>query len=72
MGLRRWSLDGLAEPGFVSSAAAQPEARQVLLLSSFQRHPIAVFNQTFRTELSRQSLEPINFFEVSSGLRLLT
>ena len=49
----------------VSSAAAQPEARQVLLLSSFQREPIAVFAQTFRRELTRQSPEPINFFEVS-------
>ena len=66
MSLRRWLFWMVwLNLAFVSSAAAQPEARQVLLLSSFQREPIAVFNQTFRTELSRQSPEPINFFEVS-------
>ena len=36
-----------------------------MLLSSFERHSIAVFTQGFRRELSRQSLEPVNFFEVS-------
>ena len=48
MSLRRWPFWMVwLSLAFVSSAAAQPEARQVLLLSSFQRDPIAVFNQTF-------------------------
>ena len=66
MALRRWSCCVvLLSLAFTSSIAAQPEPRRVLLLSSFERHSIAVFAQSFRRELSRQSLEPINFFEVS-------
>jgi len=66
MALRRWSYCVvLVSLAFTSSIAAQPEPRRVLLLSSFERHSIAVFAQSFRRELSRQSLEPINFFEVS-------
>ena len=66
MSLHRWPFWMVwLNLAFVSSAGAQPATRQVLLLSSFQRDPIAVFAQTFRTELSRESPEPINFFEVS-------
>jgi signal transduction histidine kinase len=50
---------------FASSSAAQPAARQVLVLKSFERHPFDVYTEIFRTELSRLSPEPINFFEVS-------
>jgi PAS domain S-box-containing protein len=52
---------------FASSSAAQPGARQVLLLNSFERGSAVenLFAGTFRTELGRQSPEPINFFEVS-------
>ncbi len=52
---------------FAASSAAQPGARNVLLLNSFQRGfpPHTEFTESFRTELSRRSSEPINFLEVS-------
>lgn len=52
---------------FASSGAAQTGARQVLLLNSFERGSAVenLFAGTLRTELGRQSPQPINFFEVS-------
>ena len=52
---------------FASSSAAQPGARQVLLLNSFERGSAVenLFAGSFRTELGRQSPEPLNIFEVS-------
>ena len=52
----------LAQP-----AAAQTEPRSVFLLHSFERDygPFDVFTNTLRTELSRQSTEPLSFVEVS-------
>ena len=52
---------------FASPSAGQSGARQVLLLNSFERGS-AVENQfagMLRTELGRQSPQPVNFFEVS-------
>jgi signal transduction histidine kinase len=50
---------------FAASAAAQPAARQVLLLNSFGRAPHTFHTQVFRTELARRSPQPLNFLEVS-------
>jgi signal transduction histidine kinase len=52
---------------FASSSAAQPGARQVLLLNSFERGSAVenLFAGSFRTELGKQSPESINVFEVS-------
>src|SRR5262249_37191650 len=52
---------------FASSSAAAPQPRHVLLLHSFEREfaPYNVIEETFRTELSRQSSEPIEFWEIS-------
>src|SRR5262249_38389685 len=49
------------------SSAAAPQPRHVLLLHSFEREfaPYNVIEETFRTELSRQSSEPIDFWEIS-------
>ena len=54
-------------PAFAPAGAAQPAARQVLLLNSFERGSATenLFAGMLRTELGRQSPEPINFFEVS-------
>jgi signal transduction histidine kinase len=50
-----------------SSSAAQPATRRVLLLHSFDSgfSSEAALARAFRAELSDQSHEPINFFEVS-------
>jgi signal transduction histidine kinase len=52
---------------FASSSAAQSGARQVLLLNSFERGSAVenLFAGSFRTELGKQSPEPMNVFEVS-------
>ena len=52
---------------FAASSAAQPAPRSVLLLHSFDVDPRrdAAFARGFRTELSKQSREPINFFDAS-------
>jgi signal transduction histidine kinase len=49
------------------SSAAQTQTRRVLIVTSFDSGfaSDAAFIRAFRTELSRQSLEPINFFEAS-------
>jgi hypothetical protein len=46
---------------------AQPAPRNVLILSSFDRDfaPHRSLLELYRTDLSRQSSEPVNFFEVS-------
>jgi PAS domain S-box-containing protein len=48
-------------------SAAQTAARNVLILSSFERafDPHSTYMKSFRSELSRRSPDPINFFEVS-------
>jgi signal transduction histidine kinase len=52
--------------GVPASSAAQPDARQVLLLNSFERGSTEnLFAGMLRTELGRKLSEPINFFEVS-------
>jgi PAS domain S-box-containing protein len=45
------------------------EPRRVLLLHSFGRdfEPFITFSETFRSELSRQSPEPLDFFDVALG-----
>ena len=65
MSLRRHFCDRLVEPGvrLVGGRTARGTAGTAVEL--LPARAIAVFNQTFRTELSRQSPEPINFFEVS-------
>ena len=50
---------------FAAASAAQSGPRQVLLLSSFELRPFTVYKELFRTELSRRSAAPVNFFEVS-------
>ena len=52
---------------FAAASAAQPGAQRVLLLNSFERGSAVenLFAGAFRTELSRQSLQPMNIFEVS-------
>lgn len=52
---------------FASSSSAQPAARQVLVLNSFERGSAIqnLFAGRFRTELGRHSSEPLNVFEVS-------
>ena len=51
----------------VTSTAAQPSARSVLLMHSFDAGyaPDYAFTRAVRTELARQFPEPLNFFEVS-------
>ena len=62
------SLSFLMLLAFPLSAAAEP--RQVLLLHSFERDhaPYDAFVGYFRTELTRNSPEPINFYDVSLQL----
>ncbi len=52
---------------FASASAAQPAPRSVLILHSFDigYATDVAFARAFRAELSKQSPEPINFFEVS-------
>jgi len=52
---------------FAASTAAQPAARSVLLMHSFDAgYAVDIaFARAVRTELARQSSEPLNFFEVS-------
>ena len=52
---------------FASASAAQPAPRSVLILHSFDigYTTDVTFARAFRAELSKQSPEPINFFEVS-------
>ena len=50
---------------FASSSAPQSPARYVLLLNSFEREPFIMFAGLLRTDLSRQSPDPLNLFEVS-------
>ncbi|HVQ17187.1 MAG TPA: hypothetical protein VMS40_26465, partial [Vicinamibacterales bacterium] len=52
---------------FASASSAQPAPRNVLILDSFDigYATDVAFARAFRTELSKQSPEPINFFEVS-------
>ena len=52
---------------FASASAAQPAPRSVLILHSFDIGYTTDMNfaRAFRAELSKQSPEPINFFEVS-------
>jgi signal transduction histidine kinase len=52
---------------FAASAAAQPAPRSVLIVYSFDvgYATDVAYARAFRTELSKQSPEPINFFEVS-------
>ena len=49
---------------FAASSAAQPRTTQVVVLTSFERHPFTVFTDIFRTELS-QSSAPVNFLQLS-------
>jgi signal transduction histidine kinase len=51
---------------FASTSAAQPSARRVLLLYSFDRGfaPDVVFANAVRTELSTRSPQPMTFFEL--------
>ena len=53
-----------------SASAAQARTRYVLLLQSFDRHfaSFDTFVDVFRAELSRQSSEPVVFFEASLQL----
>ena len=52
---------------FVSSSAAQPSAKRVLILHSFATlfAPDATVARDFREELSRRSPLPVDFFEIS-------
>jgi signal transduction histidine kinase len=66
--LRRWLIGALCLTVlFPSTSTAQTEARQVLLLNSFERGSAVenLFAGSFRTELGKQSSEPLNVFEVS-------
>ena len=57
----------MCAPGYAQSNAAQPTPRSVLLLHTFDIGYAnnAAFARAFRAELSKQSREPINFFDAS-------
>ncbi len=68
--MRAWRPCFVLAAGLVlvcsTTNTAQPAARQVLLLSSPDHDPFTYHKEIFRTELSRRSPVPINFFEASS------
>ena len=49
---------------FVSPAGAQPQPRNILLLTSYQSDSFTFHNEAFRTELRRLVPEPLNFLEL--------
>ena len=71
MSLRRWPFWMVwLNLAFVPSAAAQPEARQVLLLSSFQREPIAVLTRRSARNSAGNRRNPSTSSRCPSGRRL--
>jgi PAS domain S-box-containing protein len=54
---------------FAGFNAESAEPRRVLLLHSFGREfePFITFSESFRSELARQSPEPLDFFDVALG-----
>ena len=52
---------------FLAIGATGAEPRRVLLLHSFGREfePFSTFSENFRTELAKQSPEPLDFFDVA-------
>src|SRR5215211_6817891 len=65
----RMSFAGLLVMTFTWLTAEAAEPRRVLLLHSFGREfePFSTFSETFRSELARQSSEPLDFFDVGLG-----
>lgn len=49
---------------FVSQAGAQPQPRNILLLTSYQNDSFTFHNEVLRTELRRLVPEPLNFVEL--------
>jgi len=65
----RMSFAGVLLIAFTWLTAEGAEPRRVLLLHSFGQEfePFIVFSETFRSELARQSPEPLDFFDVALG-----